>query len=145
MGGCKFVDYSARPESLITLYEYREVTPSDIAEMKDVIPDQMDQVEEGDAVAVYIVDNRIEKVKGLLTVWPSKNMASIDMGDGIVWGEWEEKRGLVVTEEFGEEQDEDGQAVMGRMAYNTHGMLGIFSHGEFYTLHDMDKMVPECA
>jgi hypothetical protein len=143
MGGCEFVDYSDRPESLITLYEYREVTPVDIAEVRDVIPDQMDQVEGGDALAIYIIDNRIEGVKGLLTVWPDKEIACIDMGNGAICGEWEEAHNLVVTEEFEEEKDDEGLAVMGRIAYNTHGVRGIFSRGSFYTLHDTDAGTPE--
>ena len=136
MKSCELVDYSHRTESLITLYEYLHVTPADIAEVRDIIPDQMDQVEGGDALAIYIIDNRIEGVRGLLTVWPGKGMASIDMGNGTIWGEWEEGHNLVVTEEFDEEKDEEGVAVMGRIAYNTHGMRGIFSRGDFYTLLD---------
>jgi hypothetical protein len=145
MGACEFVDYSERPESLITLYEFRHITPADIPEVRDIIPGQMDQVDEGDALIVSIIDNRIEGVKGLLTVWPGKRIACIDAGNGIIWGEWEEDHNLVMTEEFEEEKDDDGQPVMGRIAYNTHGMRGIFSRGSFYTLHDTDTGVLESA
>ena len=139
------VDYSDRHGSLITLYEYRNVTPADIVEVRDVIPDQMDQVEEGDALVVSIIDNRIEGVKGLLTVWPGKEMACIDTGNGPIRGVWEEDHNLVVTEEFEEEKDDDGLAVMGRIAYNIHGMRGIFSRERFFTLYDTDTAAPKCA
>jgi len=145
MGECEMVDYTDRPASLITLYEYRHVTTADFAEVRDVIPDLMDQVEEGDALLVSIIDNRVEGIKGLLTVWPGKGMACIDMGNGTIRGEWEEDHHLVVTEEFEEEKDDDGLAVMGRIAYNTHGMRGIFSRGCFYTLHDADAAASKYA
>ena len=110
-----------------------------MVEVRDIIPDQMDQVEEGDELVLSIVDNRVEGGKGLLTVWPGKGMACIDMGDGATWGEWNAEHGLILTEEFGEESDHDGETVMGRIAWNTHGIRGILSGGRFYTLYETDS------
>jgi hypothetical protein len=135
---CELVDYSDRTGSLITLYEYPAITLADIAELKDVIPDQMDQVEEGDELAVYIVDNRTDGVKGLLTVWKGKGMACIEMGDGSAWGDWSEEHALVMTEEFEEAEDDKGVTVMGRIAYNTHGIRGVYAQEKFFTLFETD-------
>lgn len=139
MAYCELVDYSDRTGSLIKLYEYPAVTLADIAEVRDVIPDLMDQVDEGDELVVYIVDNRTEGFKGLLTIWNRKGMACIDLGEGAVWGDWEMEPSLVVTEEFEEAEDDRGMAVAGRIAFNTHGVRGIYSHGEFFTLFDADE------
>lgn len=131
---CDMIDYSGRPSSLIELYRFPAVTLEEICEIRDVIPDQMTEVEEGDDLILYIVDNRVEGVKGLITIWPGKEMACIDMGAGPLWGDWRSDEQLVLTEEFDEVKDADGMPVMGRVAYNTHGLRGIYSQGIFYTL-----------
>ena len=134
---CEPVAYSGRPESLITLYECPSVSTDDIASMKHVIPDQVAHVENGDKLTIYIVDNRIEEIKGVLTVWHVKGRARMNTGHGNIWGDWEEDAKLLVTEEFVEDaEDGNGREVMGRIAYNTHGMRGIYSRGKFFTLLD---------
>jgi hypothetical protein len=129
------IDHSDRAASLIELYRFQAVTLEEMGEIRDVIPDQMSEVEEGDDLIIYIVDNRVEGVRGLLTIWPGKEMACIDMGTGTLWGDWREDEQLVLTEEFDEVKDEEGMPVMGRVAYNTHGLPGIYCQGVFYTLH----------
>jgi hypothetical protein len=133
---CELVDYSERPESLIMLYECPAVTVGDIAAINDFLPDQSAQIREGDDLTIYIVDNRTEGVKWLLTIWHNKGKACIDTGDGNVWGDWEEAAKLIVTEEYEEAEDDDGMEVMGRIAYNSHGMRGIYSQRRFFTLRD---------
>ena len=133
---CELIDYSERPESLIMLFKYPAVTVNDIAAIKDILPDQWAQVRAGDDLSIYVVDNRTEGVKGLLTVWHGKEKACIDMGDGNVWGDWQEDAKLIVTEEYEEAKDDDGMDIMGRIAYNSHGMRGIYSRRRFFTLYD---------
>jgi hypothetical protein len=140
---CELVDYSARPESLIMLFEKPAVTVDDLAAIKDILPCQWAQVRAGDDLSIYIVDNRTEGVKGLLTVWHGKEKACIDTGDGNVWGDWKEDAKLIVTEEYEEAKDVAGMEVMGRIAYNAHGVRGIYSQRRFFTLFDyaMDATV----
>ena len=133
---CELVDYSERPESLIKLCEYPSVTAEDLAAIKDILPDQLAKVCKEDYLTIYIVDNRTDGIKGLLMIWHRKGKACFDTGDGNVWGDWEEGAKLVVTEEFEGAKDHDGMEVMGRIAYNTHGMRGIYSQRRFFTLFD---------
>ena len=141
MAYCALIDYSERPASTIELYEYLAVTQDDIAEIRDSIPPaHMEKVEEGDFLVVYIVDNRIEGIIGILTVWYNKTIACIDTGNGAVWGDWELDKELVVTGTPEEAQDNHGMIVKGRVAYNNHGIRGIYSGGRFYT---MRKPVPD--
>lgn len=139
MAFCELVDYSGRPGSLIELYEYPVITRKDIAEVRGVISsDQMERVEEGDFLGVYIVDNRIEGIRGLLTIWHNKGMACFDRGSSAAWGVWEQDKGLVLTAKMEEAKDEEGAAVTGRVAYNTHGVRGIYAREKFYTLPDKE-------
>ncbi len=137
MTGCDFIDYSDRKGSLATVLTRRSVSLDDLAMVRESIPpEQRDQVEEGDAVTVYLLDNPVEDIKGTLTVWHDKGMAAIDTGSGTSWGDWDEEHMLLLTEEFEEERDPDGEMIMGRVAYNTHGIRGILFRGTFYTLLD---------
>ena len=137
MALCELIDYSVRPASTIELYEYLAVTRDDIAEVADVLPpDQVEQVTEGDFLVVYIVDNRVEKVRGLLSVWFNTTTAGIDTGSGTVWGEWDLDRELVVTAEAVEGRDADGGSLQGWIAYNSHGMRGIYTGEHFYTVRE---------
>ncbi len=137
MTGCDYIDYSGRKESLIIVLTRRSVSLDDLAMVRESVPpEQRDQVEEGDAVTVFRLDNPVEGITGTLTVWHDKGMAGIDTGSGTSWGDWDEERMLVLTEEFEEEHGSAGEIIMGRVAYNTHGIRGIFSRGTFYTLLD---------
>lgn len=137
MAFCELVDYSERSGSMIELYVFPAVTRKDIVEVNGVIsPDQFERVEEGDSLGVYIVDNRVEGIRGLLTIWHNKGVACFNRGDNAAWGEWEPEAGLVLTADLEEAKDEDGAAVMGRIAYNTHGIRGVYSRERFYTLQE---------
>jgi hypothetical protein len=131
----RFVDYSGREQCLVELYDYRCVTREDIDVIKHLIPsDRYRQVEVGDSIAVYIIDNRIESVQGLLTIWHNKEIACLDKGEGKIWGDWAEEVRLVITDDFEEVEDEDGMTSISRIAYNTHGLRGKYAGGRFYTL-----------
>jgi len=132
---CRFVDYSGRPDSLVELYDYRCVTRDILEDVKYVVPqDRFRQVEVGDSITVYIVDNRREGIQGMLTIWHNKEIACLDKGEGKIWGEWDAENKLVLTDEFDEVNDECGMARIGRIAYNTFGIQGKYTGGKFYTL-----------
>ncbi len=50
------------------------------------------------------------------------------------WPVWDENEELVLTEEYAEAMDLVGMTVKGQLAYNTHGVRGIYSDGDFYTI-----------
>ena len=140
MATCKLVDYSGRHLRPIELFKYDSVMQNDITELKEVLPaDQLEKVEEGDSLGIYIIDNRIESFKALLTIWHNKGRACIDTGGGSVWGEWKQEIELLLTFEFEEGKDDEGVPVMGRIGYNIHGIKGIYSQGELFTLLDEEE------
>lgn len=142
MWKCELVDYSGRSESLIKLYDCAAVTADDLASIKEILPEHSTHVYEGDVLTIYIVDNRTEGIKGLLSIWHRKENARLNMGDGNIWGDWEVDAKLLVTEDFAVAEDKNGMAVMGRIAYNNHGIRGLYSRGSFFTLsdHEIDAM-----
>ena len=139
---CRLLDYSDRTLRPIELFRYESVMPHDIAELNAVLPpDQLEKVEEGDSLGVYIIDNPVESFKALLTIWHNKCMGCIDTGTGSVWGEWKQDIELLLTFEFEEGKDNHGQPVKGRIGYNTHGIKGIYSQEKtaLYTLVDEEE------
>ena len=132
---CDFKDYSDRDESLVPVLDFQTVTLSNIERVKRIVPvDQQEQVEEGDDIAVYDIDNTIEGIKGKLTIWYNKEMACMDINNYSIWGDWDENDELVMTEEYAEAKDLVGMTVNGQLAYNTHGVRGIYRDGNFYTI-----------
>ncbi len=132
---CDFIDYSDRAESLVPVLDYQTVTLSNIEKVKQFIPiEQQGQVEEGDDIAVYDINNTIEGITGKLTVWFNKEMACIDINNCSTWGCWDEIEEMVLTEEYAEAKDFVGKTVKGLLAYNTHGVKGIYEDGTFYTI-----------
>jgi len=132
---CDFIDYADRDESLVPVLDFQTVTLGNIERVKKIVPiGQREQVEEGDDIAVYDIDNSIEGIKGKLTIWYNKEMACLDIGNCCIWGHWNENDELVMTEEYAEAKDPVGVTVSGQLSYNTHGIRGIFDDGSFYTI-----------
>jgi len=96
--------------------------------------DQQGELEEGDDIAVYDINNTVDEIKGRLTIWFNKEMACIDINNCSIWGYWDEIEELVLTEEYAEAKDPGGIIAKGKLAYNTHGIGGIYSDGNFYTI-----------
>jgi len=140
MRECEQVDYSGRNDSLIVLYKCPSVTAEDLSSIKEVLPDHSSHVYEGDVLTIYIVDNRTEGIEGLLSIWHRKEKARFNTGGRTIWGDWNEEAGLLVTEDFAEAGDMAGAAITGRIAYNSHGIRGIYSEGRFFTLTDHDLL-----
>jgi len=133
----ELADFPEREESLIKLCEYPTVTTTNLSEIKEIIsylrlPHY--QVQEGDNLIIYIVDNRFEEIRGFIAIWRNKDIACINTGDRTVWGMWDETAKVLVTDEFEAGEDGEGNRVMGRRAFNAHGLSGIYSLGLFYRL-----------
>ena len=135
----RFVDYADRPGCLIELHDFHPVTSDNLRYAKSVIPSgHFWQVERGDHIVAYIIDNRVEGIQGTLTVWHNKEVACLDQGEGQIWGDWLEAQKLLVSYEFQEVQDLHRVARIGRIAYNSHGVRGTYEGGKFYTLFRCD-------
>jgi len=127
--------FTTGQQSLIKLCEYSNVTFADITEIGDIISYlqlPLYQVQPGDSITIFIVDNRLEKTKGFLAIWHNKGVACISTDSIRLWGEWEEKHHLVLSEELEVGEEMDGAVIMGRVAYNTDGVRGIYSQGKFF-------------
>lgn len=134
---CMLVDYSDRTFRPIELFKYDAVRPEERSALMEVLPpDQQAKIEDGEALGVYIIDNRIEKFTALLTIWYSKGIACIDTGTGSIWGEWRQESELLLTFELEEGKDDHGNIIMGRAGYNIHGIRGIYAEGKWYTLFE---------
>jgi hypothetical protein len=135
MDCCRYVDYSTRPECLTELHNYRCITDKNLRDAKSVIPSgHFWQVELGDRIVAHIIDNRIEGIQGMLSIWHNKGIACLDKGEGKIWGDWLEDEKLLQSHEFEEVLDLQGRTCTGRITYNTHGVRGKFTGGIFYTL-----------
>ena len=142
MDFCRFVDYSDRPGCLVELYNFGCITNANLKDAKSVIPSgHFWQVELGDHIVSYIIDNRIEGIQGMLTIWHNKGVACLDKGEGKIWGDWLDDEKLLLTYEFEEVQDLYRVASIGRITYNTHGIRGKFEAGKFYTLYCYDAPI----
>jgi len=139
MESCRLVDYSDRPECLIELHNFDCVTHETLRDARSaIVTGHFGPVEVGDRIVSFIVDNRTEGVQGLLTVWRNKGVACLDKGEGKIWGDWQEDEKLVLTYDFQEVKGLRGTPAIARIAYNVHGMRGVWEGGKFYTLflHD---------
>ena len=142
MSTYELADYSDRSESLIKLCEYPQVTLDNIVEIKEIISYiqlPLYQVQEGDNLTIYIIDNRVDEIKGFLAIWRNKGVACLNTGSKTVWGNWEEAEKTFMTEDFEAGLDVKGDPITGRIAYNAHGIRGIYTQGSFYRLHGSDS------
>ena len=139
MPSCDYADFSVREDSLIKLCEYPEVSLSDMDEIKEIVsylPLPLSQVKEGDELTISIIDNRIEGVKGFLSIWHNRGIACINTGADTVWGKWNEDERVLLTGESEIADENASSAIIGEIAYNSHGIRGIYSQGIFFRLVD---------
>jgi hypothetical protein len=93
---CELINYSDREDSLVSLIEYHQVTRRGMESLRESVrPEMMAQIEEGDEIALYEIDNRVEGISGTLIIWYNKDTACIDTGGGSVWGNWEDRKSVV--------------------------------------------------
>jgi hypothetical protein len=136
MERCLFVDYSDRQDCLIELYKFDPVDRDNLHQATSVIPTgAFWSVVLGDRIDSSIIDNRVEGIQGMLTLWHNKGVACLDKGEGMIWGDWHHDQKLLLTYEFKVVQDLRGMPGICRIAYNSHGVRGAFETGKFYTLH----------
>lgn len=134
MKSCHHFNNSQENGRSICVFRREAVTQENFADISEVVsPDQSGAMEEGDVVSVICFENKTTVTQGTIIIWHNKVMAAVHLDGGCIWGNWDEAAGLVVTEEFEEGWTTHGEEISGRIAYNTYGLEGIFSCGEFYT------------
>lgn len=127
-------EYREEPEAII---DYVSVSLHNARRVKESVPaDQLNQIESGDDISVYAVGGSATGRSRRITIWYNKEMAAIETPEGSIWGDWDEEEELLLTEEFEEAKAADGSPVNGRIAYNLHGLRGIYSSGNFYLFTD---------
>jgi len=135
MQRCDWIDYSHREQWLTQLFDAKHLVHDDLSRLKDLVPsDQLDRLEPGDDFSLYLIDNREEGNQALFSLWSDIGMAAMNFGDVTVWGHFDVTNELLLTEEFAVAIDSFGNCVKGTVAYNLHGIRGIFATGSFYTL-----------
>ncbi|KAF0219949.1 MAG: hypothetical protein FD174_1673 [Geobacteraceae bacterium] len=134
MKSCKNLDPSQAAGQFIYVFRREVVTEYNFEKFGGIVPlDQREAIEAGDVISVIYFDNKTDVIRGTITIWHNKSMAAIHRGGESIWGDWDESAELVVTEEYEETWNSHGEEISGRIAYNSYGVEGILSCGEFYT------------
>lgn len=134
MKSCKNLSLTQAAGQFIYVFRHEIVTEYNSEKVKGVVSlDQREAIEEGDVISVIYFDNKTDVIRGTITIWHNKSMAAIHKGGDTIWGDWDETAELVVTEEYEETWNSHGEEISGRIAYNSYGVEGILSCGEFYT------------
>ena len=137
MQWCEWIDYSERDNCFSAIFESGSLTAADIRTLGTILPaEQLKQIRIGDDLAVYFIDNPIEEIQAVLTLWVSLDMACISVDDATIWGYFDERSSLMLTEQFEKATEYTGNQVMGTHAYNLHGVKGIYARNCFYTLQE---------
>lgn len=76
------------------------VTEDNLHEIKGLIStEQHEKINPGDIISVILFYNNCNGAHGAVTIWHNKFMAAIKMMDNDLFGEWDEKNKVVITEE----------------------------------------------
>ena len=137
MKWCEWIDYAERENSFSAIFESGSLTAADIRALQTILPaEQLKQIRMGDELAVYFIENRIEGIQAVLTLWVKLDLACISVDDTTAWGFFDELNCLMLTEQFEKATESSGNQVMGTLAYNLHGIKGIYARNYFYTLQE---------
>lgn len=85
------------------------VTAETLAEYRETLPrDQAAEIEPG--CVTWAITYEPGAQRGQMTVWPATGRAAIYLGGASAWGEWDNKAGVLTTDDGGR-YDEDGQLI----------------------------------
>jgi hypothetical protein len=137
MQWCEWVDYTEREDCFSAIFESSSLAAADIRTLETILPaEQLKQIRKGDDLAVYFINNPIEGTKAVLTLWVNLDMACISVDGATIWGHFDERSGLMLTEQFEKATESTGNHVTGTLAFNLHGVKGIYARSYFYTLQE---------
>ena len=97
-----------------------------------VPPEQQAEIGTGDVISLLLFYNRPKRCHGTITIWHNKSRAAIKSSDFCHSGEWDEARGIVVTDEAEEAWTVHGEEISGRIAFDLLGFDGILCSGRFF-------------
>ena len=135
MQQCYWIDYSHREQWLTQLFESEKLASDDISRLKKLVPnDHLERLEPGDDFSLYLIENMEDNNQALFSFWTDIGLAGMNFGGSTIWGHFDTNNELLLTEEFAHALNSSGNSVKGTVAYNLHGIRGIFANGTFYTL-----------
>jgi hypothetical protein len=137
MQWCEWIDYTEREDCFSAIFESSSLSAADMRTLGTILPtEQIKQIRKGDDLAVYFINNPIEGIQAILTLWVNLDMACISVDGTTIWGYFDDLSSLMLTEQFAKATEYTGNQVMGTEAYNLHGVKGIYARSYFYTLQE---------
>jgi hypothetical protein len=137
MQWCEWIDYTEREDCFSAIFESSSLSAADMRTLGTILPtEQIKQIRNGDDLAVYFINNQIEGIQAILTLWVNLDMACISVDSTTIWGYFDDLSSLMLTEQFAKATEYTGNQVMGTEAYNLHGVKGIYARSYFYTLQE---------
>jgi hypothetical protein len=137
MQWCEWIDYTEREDCFSAIFESSSLSAADMRTLGTILPtEQIKQIRKGDDLAVYLINNQIEGIQAILTLWVNLDMACISVDSTTIWGYFDDLSSLMLTEQFAKATEYTGNQVMGTEAYNLHGVKGIYARSYFYTLQE---------
>jgi hypothetical protein len=137
MQWCEWIDYTEREDCFSAIFESSSLSAADMRTLGTILPtEQIKQIRKGDDLAVYFINNQIEGIQAILTLWVNLDMACISVDSTTIWGYFDDLSSLMLTEQFAKATEYTGNQVMGTEAYNLHGVKGIYARSYFYTLQE---------
>jgi hypothetical protein len=137
MQWCEWIDYTEREDCFSAIFESSSLSAADMRTLGTILPtEQLKQIRKGDDLAVYFINNPIEGIQAILTLWVNLDMACISVDGTTIWGYFDDLSSLMLTEQFAKATEYTGNQVMGTEAYNLHGVKGIYARSYFYTLQE---------
>jgi hypothetical protein len=137
MQWCEWIDYTEREDCFSAIFESSSLSAADMKTLGTILPtEQIKQIRKGDDLAVYFINNQIEGIQAILTLWVNLDMACISVDSTTIWGYFDDLSSLMLTEQFAKATEYTGNQVMGTEAYNLHGVKGIYARSYFYTLQE---------
>lgn len=109
------------------------VTEDNLHEIRGLISaEQHEKINPGDIISVILFYNNCNGTHGVVTIWHNKFTAAIKVMENDLFGEWDEKNKVVITEEKEMSWTIHGEELSGRIAFDIYGFEGIFSCGRFF-------------
>lgn len=109
------------------------ITAENLPALRGVVPsEQQAEMTSGDIITVVLFYNGLKKYNGTMTVWHNRLRAAIKAPGISHAGEWDEARGILVTDEAEQGWSIHGEEISGSIAFDLLGFEGILCSGRFF-------------
>jgi hypothetical protein len=118
---------------IVEIMQRMIVTADKFPLVKGIVPvEQHAEIRTGDIITLILFYNGPKSHYGIVTVWHNRSRAAIKTPDINLFGEWDEARGILVTDETEQAWTIHGEEISGRIAFDFLGFDGILCSGEFF-------------